>query len=735
MNKKITILLFSLLFTKLLLAVPAYPGLVDFVQPDGKTINIYKMGDERVKWAQTSDGYSLLFNENGFYEYAILDDAGDMKTSGYIAHEISERTVSENQFLSTIQKKLSFSKSQVNMLLQIASIYEKEGEKSFPTTGQRKLICILMGYLDKPFTKTKADFEALLNNVGYNVGGATGSVYDYFYEASYQQLELTTTVSGPYTSDYNMAYYGGNDAGTGNDINPDALITEAVQKANDEILFSDFDNDSDGQVDAVYVIYAGVGEEAYGGANAIWAHASSINNLTVDGVIVSKYSCSSEFRNGTNITRIGVICHEFGHVLGARDYYDTDYTGSGGEFIGTGKWDLQAEGSWNGLYGDGATPAHPNAYTICYVYNWATATLLTTNQDVTIVNPTPGTVTFYRYDTKTTNEFFIMENRQKLGFDTYIPGNGLIIYHADRNWINSHGYNINASSHQGMYPVCASVSVNPGTTVSSFGSINTQGCAWPYNTKTSFTDETIPCAKSWAAQTTSKPLTNIAHNTSTRTVTLTFSNNLICTPPTNQATSFSVSNTTNTTITLNWVRGSGDAVLIIARKSGSVNVVPENGTAYTGNSAFGTGTLLGTDNYVIYNGDASTLTLTGLIENKNYYFSIFEYYSTSNCYLTPALTGTGSAITTDIYTIGDNKLNIYPNPSNGVFNIDFTGDNNYNVDIQVFSIDGKMILSNQVEINKNNSTTKIDLSNKKSGVYILKISLDNNILTKYLILK
>ena len=93
--------------------------------------------------------------------------------------------------------------------------------------------------------------------------------------------------------------------------------------------------------------------------------------VITDGKTISKYSCSAELRgtSGTNITRIGVICHEFGHVLGAPDYYDTDYSTSG-QYDGTGSWDIMAAGSWNN---DGATPAHHNAYTKISVYGWATA--------------------------------------------------------------------------------------------------------------------------------------------------------------------------------------------------------------------------------------------------------------------------------------------------------------------------------------------------------------------------
>ena len=201
----------------------------------------------------------------------------------------------------------------------IWDIKSTEGQKAFPTTGNRKLICILIGFKDKAFTKTKTDFDNLFNQVGYNAGGATGSVKDFYLENSYNQFNLTVDVAGPYTASQNMSYYGANDA-SGNDVRPRELVLEAINFADPTVNFANYDNDNDGTVDGVYIIYAGYGEEAGGGANAIWAHAWQISPVVRDGKTISKYSCSAELRgsSGTTITAIGVICHEFGHVLGAQ---------------------------------------------------------------------------------------------------------------------------------------------------------------------------------------------------------------------------------------------------------------------------------------------------------------------------------------------------------------------------------------------------------------------------------
>lgn len=517
------IISFVLFVNKSADAVVAYPYPVQITQPDGSKITIINKGDEHIKWAETVDGYSIMRNSKKIFEYATLDSNNDMVPSGIKAKDAIERSSSDNLFLSKINKGLRYSKSQIGMMKSISRMVQKSSQKSFPATGSRKLVCILMSFQDVTFTKTKADFENLFNQVGYSTDGATGSVKDYYKENSYNQLDLTVTVAGPYKAANNMVYYGKN--GTdGNDVKPDVLVTEAVNAADAAVNYADFDNDNNGYVDGVYVIYAGYGEEVTGvSEDAIWAHAWEINPVIHDGKIITSYSCSAELRggSGTGINRIGVICHEFGHVMGASDFYDTDGTTASNSYQGTGDWDLMANGSWNN---DGATPAHHNPYTKIYVYGWATATTISSTTSITLNNAEQYSNSFYRINTPTTNEYFLIENRQQQLFDSYLPGHGMIIYHADGNYINSHvnSNDINTYNHQGFYPVCASATTNPGTTIGSYGNISTGGCAYPGTSlKTLFTDATTPNSHSWAGASTNKPITSIVENITAKTVTFT----------------------------------------------------------------------------------------------------------------------------------------------------------------------------------------------------------------------
>lgn len=526
MKRTINILiLFFILITinQTAIAVSAYPYLVEITQPDGSKITIILKGDEHVKWAQTTDGYSIMRNSSGFFEYAILDSKSDMIPSGIRAADQSKRNNSDIQFLSKIKKGLTYSKSQVGIMKSISKMYQKSSPSTFPTTGNRKLVCILIGFTDLHISKTQSDFNNLFNQVGYSIDNATGSVFDYYKENSFSQLNLTVTVAGPYVAKHDMAFYGANDS-NGNDVRPDSLVAEAVRLADPAVNYANFDNDNNGTVDGVYVIYAGYGEEAGAPSTAIWAHASQIPTYTSpDGVTISSYSCSPELRgnSGTGITRIGVICHEFGHVMGAADYYDTDYTGTGDEYLGTGDWDIMASGSWDN---NGATPAHHNPYTKIFNYGWAAATTISSAKSVTLNNAEQNTNSFYRINTTTANEFFLIENRQQQLFDGYIPGHGMLIYHVDGNFISAHfnSNDINAGAHQGMYPVCASAILNPGTSPFSYGSINAGGCSFPGTSlKTSFTDFTTPNSLSWVGALTHVPISGIIENVGAKTVSFT----------------------------------------------------------------------------------------------------------------------------------------------------------------------------------------------------------------------
>lgn len=604
-----TVLILALMVSKIAQAIIAYPNPIEYTLPDGSKINIVLMGDEKVRWAQTIDGYSILMNKEGFYEYAVLNDKGDMVRSGLKVSEVMKRSEVEEQLISKVGKGIRFSTSQISLMKQIWDINQKEVSKAFPTTGDRKLVCLLIGFKDKAFTKTQGEFNDLFNQVGYSVGGATGSVKDYYLENSYNQFNLTVDVAGPYTAVDSMKYYGANSGGF--DIRPRELVAEAVNLADPDVDFSLYDNDNDGWVDGVYVIYAGYGEEAGGGDDAIWAHAWQMQTaLLMDGVYLQRYSCSAELRGntGTNITRIGVICHEFGHVLGAPDYYDTDYS-DGGQFSGTGQWDMMAGGSWNN---GGATPAHHNGFTKSVIYGWADLTTLESPSSVTLHNAAENNNSFYRINTATDGEYFFVENREKHLFDAYIPGSGMIIYHVHSGVFNV-GNSINATYPQRMYPVSQNATTDPTDDPASYGSINSSSCPWNGTGKTEFTDATLPSSKSWSGENTNKPITNITRDAGTKTVSFDFMEGI----PMN----FVATGASTTQIDLTWELNLDGNPLIIAWTADNVFGTPADGTVYNvGETISGGGS-------IIFIGTDLSFQHIDLEENTQYYYKAWSVYN------------------------------------------------------------------------------------------------------------
>jgi len=518
--------------------VSAYPDPVDVEQPDGTRLTIVMKGDEWAHYTRTIDGYTVLKDNSGFYRYAVLDNEGDMVMSTVIARNPEIRGNSETGFLQSLKSGLTYSEKQ--SLNSKYNRYQDENlsgvqfagiSGTFPSSGTRKFLVILINFTDKAFVKTNANFTSL-----YNTG--SNSFKQYHLDTSYNALTVNTTVVGPYTLSGSMATYGANDE-YGYDVNPRLMVQEAVDAAQAAgVDFSQYDNDGNGYVDGIQVVHAGYGEE-YSGVteDAIWSHRWTLAGYarTYDGVTINDYSTVPELYggSGSTITGVGVVCHEFGHNLGCPDTYDTS---------GWGAWDLQdwdimAGGSWNN---NGNNPPIHNPYSR-WKLGWTTPTQLYATTNVTLLNVAQNNVT-YRFDTTTANEFFLLDNRQNLGtWDYYLPGHGLAIFHVDENWISTHlSNNINTNdSHQG-------IDLEEADDLRTYGSFG--GDLFPgTGSKTSFTDSTTPSAKSWANANTSKPITNIVENSNIITFNIKFGTLTLTAP--NGGENWAVRSTQNITWT------------------------------------------------------------------------------------------------------------------------------------------------------------------------------------------
>lgn len=510
-------------------SVPAYPYKVSVQTANGKTVIIYMRGDEYQKYAVTEDGYTLLNDASGWW-YANLANDGGITKSSYMLMPFEDESFELKQFKANCPKGITPNRLEQSQSNRIQDSYIASSNS--PIVGERHALVILMQYKDLAFKKSREDFEALFNTLNYQEGGAAGSVRDYYRFASQSQLDYVSDVYGPYTAKNNMRYYGGNATSGGSDSNPLELCIEAIKSLPEDVDFSLYDNDGDGVVDNVHIIYAGYGEEAGASSDAIWAHEfpHRISLKNEVGYSFSGYSCSPELRGnrGSNITNIGVICHELGHALGAMDYYDTNY-GTGGEYEGTGQWDIMASGSWND---NGRMPPNFNPYVRSTVFGWNNQEILEPNQHLSMprmeVDNSEQSI-IYRVETGKEGDYFLLENRQKYSFDAALPGAGLMIYHVHPNIDRYNSTNtINVTSPQGLYPVCASYS-EPSK--KKYGNINSAECPFPgsKNVK-AFTPTTSPAAVAWNGSGAKVSISYITLNTTDGSISFTTGNEIIDEP-------------------------------------------------------------------------------------------------------------------------------------------------------------------------------------------------------------
>lgn len=414
---------------------PAYPDTIRMLQQENYFLECFIRGDENFSLITTIDGFPLIENKNGKFEYAIIDSAGEIYSTEIRAKNKADRTKEEISLLKSMDKKAverikpTFSKMTVRGDLSYSI-------ESFPTSGTRNLLVLLVDFTDLSFQISNNNFNNLMNQANYN---GTGSFKDYWLESSYSNLTVNSTVRGWYHAANNMAYYGTNSGGS--DVNPRLLVQEAVDAAENAGLdFSIYDNDNDGNVDGIIVIHAGYGEEAGGGANTIWSHHWTLGSYkrTYDGVIIDDYALVPELRNnfGSNISNIGVICHEFGHSLGLPDLYDTDL--SDGDSEGIGEWGLMGSGNWNN---NGTSPSNLCVWSKFFL-NWSNPVILSSPISISLPNSAQNN-TFYRINTPHANEYFLLENRQFVGFDVGLPGTGLAIWHINTSKTTTSHINAN----------------------------------------------------------------------------------------------------------------------------------------------------------------------------------------------------------------------------------------------------------------------------------------------------
>ncbi|MBN2829731.1 MAG: M6 family metalloprotease domain-containing protein [Candidatus Cloacimonetes bacterium] len=475
--KKLILALSLIFILYLLKAVPAPNTLISYTQPDGYSIQIKLIGDEWVHAAETIDGYTLL-DQNGWKKYAILNSTGDLVVSGIVGRNPEDRDVQEQNFLINVSAHLWYSDRQIS---ELREPYSLQRLGSFPHSGNVNLLVIPAQFTDMSMTYNTSTFNNLMNTPT----NAVGCFKSYYEENSYNTFSITSTICPTVTVN-------GTHAGFGTETQWRNFAASAIQQANALIDLTNFDNNNNQQIEGVIIIHAGQGQETSGNSTDIWSHCANLSApMNVDGMSISYYAIVGELGSFGMQAGVGVAAHEFGHLLGIPDFYNTN---TGMDTNCVGEWDLMSTGAWNNMSWD---PSHHNPWSKAFL-NWMELTELEIPNNYTIQNSNINNIAYY-VQTPRQGEYFLLENRQQTGYNNSIPGHGLLIYHVDHNYITSHlsTNDVNCSTHKGLMIEAAN------------GDLDTAGAPFPEGTANSFTDETDPGSITSTDQPTERPIENI----------------------------------------------------------------------------------------------------------------------------------------------------------------------------------------------------------------------------------
>jgi len=460
-------------------AVPATKKAIKKVQPDGSVIWVRLHGDEHHNWMTCGDSYVQKMDD-GFY-----------------------RKVSS---LPGRRDYVSVQSSSVDM-----------GLNSVKPSGEKRFLVMLIEFSDLKFTTPHSGqtFSRMLSEPGYSDNGATGSVKDYFRDQSRSAFNPVFDVVGPVNVGKAMTSYSKFEYGMG-DYGAPRLLAEACALVDGDVDFSIYDTDSDGVIDNVFFFFAGY-NYAEGADNAIWPHAGNVKYKTFsfDGVQLYRYACTSEYKGyeGETMAGIGNFCHEFSHVLGLPDLYDTDHAIS----EGLGEYSLMHSGCFNN---GGNTPPNLNCEEL-KLLGWLShiPVLAAKDADCTLGPIQNGEV--LSSPTGNENEYYCYEYRNGKGWDAPVRS-GLVIYHVDKSlnaagdrtasyrWKYLYGIN-NVPSHQCFDLIEANLQEG----IIPFG-----------NGRNEFSSGTNPSNLSWAGNPTGYDLSAIRHDGNNASFHLKFSGSI-----------------------------------------------------------------------------------------------------------------------------------------------------------------------------------------------------------------
>jgi len=489
--KRLTVL--SLLVSAMLSVwgVPARQGLHVLSQPDGTQVSVRIIGDEHFHYYESEAGEVLMRDSDGTLRPMTRGAGGELVACGEITGRRTPEAEKEELRKAVAEYRERMAEANVERRVAPQAI-----QRSFPTTGVVTGLVILCEYQDVKLTDaaTIEHYDRICNEKGYSSQSTYGSVIDYFTAQSDGKFTPSFDIFGPVTLPHERAYYG-----VGDDI-VNQFRDACLEADKMGLDFSKYDINSDGFVDFLFLVFAGHGEAQGGPYDTVWPAMQDLSNYVFDyfdGLNLGVAACSCELKGGkgTELDGVGTICHEFSHILGLADIYDTSNCGG----HGMSHYDIMDAGTYND------NQITPSGYTAMdkYTLGWIEPIVLEESRQNVSLRPfdTSHEAAFI-VNPDNPNEYYTLENRQQQGWDKGIPGHGLVISychydatHWRRNTVNSvaAGYEhvriVAADNVWGTTTFDEAADPFPGTTGNTAFSATTRPAAVWQSTQTAFVPE------------------------------------------------------------------------------------------------------------------------------------------------------------------------------------------------------------------------------------------------------
>ncbi|MEG2121983.1 MAG: M6 family metalloprotease domain-containing protein [Rikenellaceae bacterium] len=431
------------------MAIPPMPGVTRVLNGDGTYINVRIYGDDFFHYTITDDGYLIDMPSQGvnkgFYVYAYTDNQGRICLTndrvGSPLTKASHRQSGMPQYVKDIAQD-RIEKMQQRNIEEGLLTKQVDGIRRAPASlSERRGVVLLIEFPDLRFTHTQSEYNNMLNQKGYSANGGAGSAADYFYDNSLGKMSFSFDVIGPILVSKPYAYYGSNND-AGYDNNAAELCAEAVQLAsiNHGVDFSQYDQDNNGDIDVVFYFFAGHGEAQGASADHIWPHKSVVDpdynahgvSNVVNGKKLYTYACASELKgnSGVKMDGIGTFCHEFSHVLGLVDLYDTDRD-INGKCVGVGNYSIMDGGSYNL---GATTPPYYMAFEREMV-GWLDMDDIVIDKKIYQVKSIENIKDndAVAISGGLANTYYYLEARSKDKWDRGIPNSGVLVYYIDKS--------------------------------------------------------------------------------------------------------------------------------------------------------------------------------------------------------------------------------------------------------------------------------------------------------------